>query len=377
ILDGELAGRYLVLADDNRVARAQSAGGFQRLLHAEALVAKFDDQVMTAQLARESYGLAIHALPQRGNKSIRRSDCRRGAFGFFQRHHQAVLADRKANARRARPAQRFRQAVVSAAADNGILCPQLPVRKFESRAAVIIQATDQARVDDVRYADRFKQLLHLGEMLAAGLVEVVEHSWQLFNDGLVLGDFAVQDAQRVGDGAALTIGAHAGDNRCKRLAQRLKVARPVIGAANGVQFERPVGDADAIQQSGEHLQHLGVAHRRLAAGSGRADGFRADLVELPVASLLRTLAAELRAHVKELLHAGTLPQLVLDVGAHHPGGIFRTKSEGLTFLRFRPSPVFEGVHLLGDDVRILADGAGEEFRGFNNGSAKLLEVVGA
>jgi hypothetical protein len=50
-------------------------------------------------------------------------------------------------------------------------------------------------------------------VLAAGLVEILADAWQLFDDGLVFWNFAVEDAQRIGDGAALAVGAHFGDDR--------------------------------------------------------------------------------------------------------------------------------------------------------------------
>ncbi len=51
------------------------------------------------------------------------------------------------------------------------------------------------------------------------------------------------------------------------------------------------------------------------AGDSLADGLGADLKKLPVAAFLRAFAAEHGAHVVELLHAGTLIEAVLDVGA--------------------------------------------------------------
>jgi len=64
--------------------------------------------------------------------------------------------------------------------------------------------------------------------------------------------------------------------------------------------------AELVEQSGKHLEHLGIACRRLAARAGRSDDFGADLIELPIAALLRTLTAELRADVIELLQLALL-----------------------------------------------------------------------
>ena len=55
--------------------------------------------------------------------------------------------------------------------------------------------------------------------------------------------------------------------------------------------------------------------------------FGADLEELAVTAFLRTLAAELRADVVELLQRALVAQAVLDVGADHAGGVLGTKRE--------------------------------------------------
>ena len=125
-------------------------------------------------------------------------------------------------------------------------------------------------------------------------------------------------------------------------------------------------EADALEDLDHHLDHFGVDHRRF-----RPDGLRADLEELAVAALLRTLAAEHRADVVELLHAGPLVEAVLDVGADHRGGVLGTQRErGLV-------AIVEGVHLLGDDVGFFADAAREQLRLLEDRSADFVVVVGA
>ena len=58
------------------------------------------------------------------------------------------------------------------------------------------------------HADGVEHGAHGGEVLAAGVVEVVADLGQLLDDGLVFGDLAVEHAQRIGFGAALAVGAH-------------------------------------------------------------------------------------------------------------------------------------------------------------------------
>ena len=132
------------------------------------------------------------------------------------------------------------------------------------------------------------------------------------------------------------------------LAQPLDISRPAIVIAHRIDQQLESGEAGAREHLDHHLDDFGI-HR----GRFRADGFRADLVELPVAALLRPLAAEHRADVIELLHARALVEPVLDVGADHRGGIFRAQGERGAVA------ILEGVHLLGDDVGVGAHAAGE------------------
>ncbi len=122
----------------------------------------------------------------------------------------------------------------------------------------------------------------------------------------------------------------------------------------------------AAQQLDHHFDHFGVHHRRF-----RADGLRADLIELAEAAFLRALAAEHRAQVVELLDAGNLIQAMLDIGAHHRSRRFRAQREGTAVA------ILPGVHFLADDIRVFAYAAREQRRFLEQRRADLLVVVGA
>ena len=113
----------------------------------------------------------------------------------------------------------------------------------------------------------------------------------------------------------------------------------------------------------------------LGAGPCGPDDLGADLPELAVASALRALAAELRADVEELLQQAGVGEFVLDVGADYAGGVLGAEGEGLGLLAGCAGAVFPGVHLLGDDVGLLAYSAGEELGGLKDGGADLAEAV--
>ena len=104
------------------------------------------------------------------------------------------------------------------------------------------------------------------------------------------------------------------------------------------------------------------------AGSAMPKASHADLVELPVAPLLRPLAAEHGPDVEPLLRSLDV-RAVLDVGAHGPGRALGTEGELLLAL------VLEDVHLLVDDVRRLADAAGEEGVRLDHRRADLAVAV--
>src|SRR6185369_14737703 len=90
-------------------------------------------------------------------------------------------------------------------------------------------------------------------------------------------------------------------------------------------------------------------------GLGDTVALAVDLVELPVAPLLRALAAEHRADEEPLLHALDVAA-VLDVRAHEARRRLGAQREPLLAL------VLPLVHLLLDDVGRLADAAREQRR---------------
>ncbi len=163
-------------------------------------------------------------------------------------------------------------------------------------------------------------------MLAATFIQERADARQLVDDRLVLGDFAIKHPQRIGDRASLAILAHAGHHRLKRLAQSLVIRRAIVDTADRIQFQGPVSNAEAIEQRRQQFQYFRIARWRLAARAGRPDDLRPDLIELAITSLLWTLPAKLRPDVVELVQTA-IPEFVLDVGAHHAGGVFRAKRE--------------------------------------------------
>ena len=228
---------------------------------------------------------------------------------------------------------------------------------------------------EYRHAHCIEHRAHRGKVFAAGLVEILADLRQLLDDGLIFRMFAVEHAQRIGFRAALAVGAHLLHDGLQRLAQSLVVARAIFRAAYGIQLQIPIAQANFVQQRSQHLQHFGIARRRLAARAGRPDDLRSNLVELAITSFLRTLAAKLRTDVIELLQRALPVEPMLDVGANDAGGVLRPQGQGLRFLALRSRLVLPREHFLGDDVGVFADAAREQLRVFEDGSADFVKVV--
>src|SRR5260370_6752013 len=85
ILQRELSGVDLVLADDERKPRAGLAGRLQRFFQLERLVAQSDDHALTSQLARQLSGSEVHACAEGSDIDI--GGAGGGAGGLFLRHY--------------------------------------------------------------------------------------------------------------------------------------------------------------------------------------------------------------------------------------------------------------------------------------------------
>ena len=123
--------------------------------------------------------------------------------------------------------------------------------------------------------------------------------------------------------------------------QGLHVAGPVACAAEGVHRQGDLPQAESFVElpgQGDDLSvHVGIL---------RAEDLHAHLVELPEAPLLGPLVPEVGPRVPGLpRHGGS----VLSEGPHHRGRLFWTQGDLPT------APVLEGVHLLADHVRGLAE----------------------
>ena len=141
----------------------------------------------------------------------------------------------------------------------------------------------------------------------------------------------------------------------------IDVAR--LRRAQRVDVEFDALDAEPAPHARGHRNQLGVDVR-----AREADGLHIDLVELPVAALLRPLAPEHRAHAPELV-ARTTQHAVGDHRAHDARSRFGSQGEAVFSL------VGEGVHFLLDHVGEFADRALEELGVLDDRHPYLFESV--
>src|SRR4051794_31985973 len=103
----------------------------------------------------------------------------------------------------------------------------------------------------------------------------------------------------------------------------LAVARARVAAAERVELERDVFEAERAPQPRAHHDMLDVDVR-----TRKAQRFDADLVKLPRAPFLRTLVPEHRPAIPESLRR-VVQQVVLDRRTHARRGAFRPQREAL------------------------------------------------
>ena len=249
------------------------------------------------------------------------------------------------------------------------------MRKFEGSSCVIVQSPHQPVIARVGHTRRIESRRYCRKVRFGCFIQRIRNHRQRLNNRLIRRNLAVQHAQRVGHRAPLAIHTHLAHHRHQCRAQRLVVPRPIRRGSNGVQLQRPAGNAQLVQQRCQHLQHLGVTQRALAPSRRRSNHFGPNLRKLTIPPLLRPLPPELRPHVVELLQLPALAQPMLDIRAHHPRGILRPQRQHLRLLALGPRLVLPGIHLLRNNVGFLAHPARKQRRVFKNGGSDFAKVV--
>src|SRR5690606_32619965 len=118
---------------------------------------------------------------------------------------------------------------------------------------------------------------------------------------------AVEYPQRIGFQSALAVLVELVEAGPQIGHQLLAVACTILAGAQTVQLQsHRLGQAQTLPQTPAEHDELGVDVR-----AGQVEGFHPDLVELAVTPLLRTLMAEHRSGVPDLVADATAEQAVL------------------------------------------------------------------
>ena len=203
-------------------------------------------------------------------------------------------------------------------------------------------------------------------MLFALIAEAVRDFRRTCHKGLVGIDFAVEDAKRGAVETALAVVAEFVKIWTEIVLQRLAVRRTALRAADRIQAECEVFEAERLQEVNGDEDDLGVD-----GGIFLAERLDAELVEFAHAAGLRTVIAEHRADIEQLDERAVAIELVLEVRAHGRCRVFGAERDAAA------AAVFERVHLLVDNVGAFADAAVEELRMLEHRRADLLISIAA
>ena len=152
--------------------------------------------------------------------------------------------------------------------------------------------------------------------------------------------------------------------RAEELLQPLAIDGTTLGTADGIEMQLQLLQAESAQEFDGKHDDFCVNCRTCLAQS-----LHAELVELAVASRLRTIIAEHRADVEELHESVRRIELVLQVRAHDRSRILGPQRKAAL------TSIGERIHLLFHDVGRLADAAQEKLRMLENRRADFMVPV--
>ncbi len=290
-----------------------------------------------------------------------------------QQHGQTLDTHGKAHTRYRRPAQLLHQTIVTPARRHRALGAEQLGGPLKGSPAVVVQSAHHARIDGKVHLGFGQQALHGGKMFAAERTEAVEDRRRVTGGRNAAGLLAVQGAQRITLDAPLAVAAQRRLALLQECQQAGAILRPALRATEGIDLQRRLDQTQRLEKIMQQQENLSIDIRITPS-----QRFGADLVKLAHAPLLRPLAAEHRPHVIELAHRLDLVHFRFDIGAHHSGSALRAQCQLGAFAALPRAgiAVFEGVHLLLDDIRGLADGAAEQFGLLDNRNANLGEIIG-
>ena len=126
-------------------------------------------------------------------------------------------------------------------------------------------------------------------------------------------------------------------------------------APDAIELQRELAEPETVVKLPGHIDDLGIQGWVVVA-----QGLDAKLLMLSVSSRLRPLVAENRCYIVKPHRLRQVMHPVLNIGTTYRSRALRAQSH------HRPTPVSEGVHLLGHEVSLLTDAVGEKASVFEN-----------
>src|SRR5579863_162911 len=211
----------------------------------------------------------------------------RSLAGLREQIYDPLHSHREPDSRRRLTAELSDEPIVAAAGAYGILRSKCVGDPLEDRAAVVVQAADQPRVDAIADTDRVERGAERSEVLARLRIQMIGEERRARNDRAHFGILAVQDAQRIAVEAPPAVAVQRALVRLEVADQLLAVDAPRLRRAEGVDLQPYPLDAEPPPEPRREGDQL-----RIDVGTGKADRFEVELIELPVTALLRPLVAE-------------------------------------------------------------------------------------
>ena len=308
-----------------------------------------DVESAVAQRFAKSSGLEFGFSAEMGDIHIAVGP-RHIAARFANELDHALSSHCKANAGRRPASQHFDERIIPSASANRALSSELVCDPLEDRVVVVVKAAHQPRIDRVVNAQSAHPALEAAQKLERLLPEVVKQTRCVVHHLLHVRILGVQNAQRIGVQAALSLLVENIHVPLKVGDQRLAVLDALFEQPKAVQF-KPGADAELRPESGKHPKHVDIDIR-----PGKSEGFAPKLIELAIAASLRALVPEHRSEIPQSLR-GVVREIVLNRGAHDSARVFRTQRELLAI-----HAVLEGIHFLLDNIRHLSDTPAEKRR---------------